>query len=406
MAGETTKRTKIVEVLQVDGKRARVVLADSPFHVAGGGQPGDTGTLKGLNFGAEVLDARRRDGAAVLDLKVTGGTPQIGMEVVAETDAARSAILSRMHTVQHIFSRLQENACEGLETLKVNIGVDESVVYVRYNGELSWEGLFDIEETTLDAVRRDLPVESFLASREEAEGIAELKARWERIHDERIRVVRIAGIDATACSGTHVARTGEIGGFMVTGFNGSPPEWEVRFTVRAEELTRDWTRTMRRLLREVGCPADRLSDVFARQKAENAALRQLLERMRGYVAVPWEERRAADRPLFFALLPGLTKDLLSVPARSCVLEHPDAFCLVLLPDASENGIPFPFILLCGAEADVDLTGFLNRFPELRARGGGKKDHLSGTAMERSVTVWSGCLEKYLKDPPSAVAQER
>ncbi|MDR1873990.1 MAG: alanyl-tRNA editing protein [Synergistaceae bacterium] len=402
MSGETTKHTKVLEVLRCEGKtggrpddkRAQVVLAESPFHVAGGGQPGDTGKLRGSGFCAEVLDARRRreDGSTILDLKVTAGLLQNGMEVIAEVDAERNAILSRMHTGQHIFSRLQENACEGLETLKVNIGVDESVVYVHYDGTLSWEGLFGIEEMTVDAIRRDLPVESFLTSREEAEAIPELKAKWERIHDERVRVVRVAGIDATACSGTHVARTGEIGGFMVTGFNGSAPEWEVRFTVRTEDLTRGYTRTMRRLLREVGCPADRLMDVFARQKAENAALRQISEKMRGYLSIPWEERRAADRPLFFALLPGLTKELLSAPAHNCVVEHPDAFCLVLLPDAPEE--PFPFILLRGAEVDVDLSGFLKRFPELKARGGGKSDRVNGTTTERSVSVWSDCLTQY------------
>lgn len=399
MTGETVKRTdtEILEILQLDGDRAWVVLADAPFHASGGGQPGDTGTLRSERseiFKAQVLDAHRRreDGATILSLKVTGGAPRSGMEVVAEVDAERNAILSRMHTGQHIFSRLQENASERLETLKVNIGVDESVVYVRYDGELTWEGLFDIEEKTLDVIRRNLPVESFLTSREEASNIPELKARWERILDERIRVVRVAGVDATACSGTHVARTGEIGGFMVTGFNGSAPDWEIRFTIRAEERARDCTRVMRRLLREIGCPLDRVEDVFLRQRAENAALRQLTDRLRAYVSIPWEERRAADRPLFFALLPGMTKELLSTPARNRVEERPDAFCLVLLPDVS--GEPFPFILLRGAEIDIDLTGFLKRFPELNARGGGKSDRINGTTTERAISAWSDCLTKY------------
>lgn len=396
MDSRAETRTKIVEVVSQDGKKAQVVLADAPFHPSGGGQPGDTGTLRGEGFRASVLDTHKRkeDGATVLDLKVGEGTPVCDLEVAAEIDRERNAILSRMHTGQHIFSRLQENAREGLETLKVNIGTDESVVYVHCDGDLTWDDLFELEEKTMEVIRRNLPVESVLTTREEAEAIPELKAKWERIHDERIRVVRVAGVDATACAGTHVARTGEIGGFMVTGFNGSAPDWEVRFTVRTEERAREYTRAMRRLLREVGCPVDRLEDVFARQKAENAGLRQVVDKVRNLVVVPWEERRAGKYPLYFALLPGLTKELLSTPARTCAAEHPDAFCLVLLPDATATvnaEEPFPFILLRGAEIEADLSGFVKRFPELRARGGGKPDWLNGTTTERSVNAWSDCL---------------
>ena len=253
--------------------------------------------------------------------------------------------------------------------------------------------LFDVEEKTNAVIRQNLTVESFYTSRDEAGALPELKAKWDRIHDERIRVVRIAGVDATACAGTHVAQTGEIGGFMVIGFNGSAPDWEVRFTVRLEERVRDYSRTMRRLLREVGCRTDQLEEVFTRQRAENSALRQVADKVRCYVSIPWERRTAAGRSLYFALVPGLTKELLSTPARNCVAEHPDAFCLVLLPDATEG--PFPFILLRGAEVDVDLSGFIKKFPELQARGGGKSDWLNGTTAQRAVSVWCDCLTRSL-----------
>jgi alanyl-tRNA synthetase len=381
-----------VEVLECGGKKARVVLEESPFHPSGGGQPGDTGELRGEGFRAAVGDTgkRKNSNESVLDLLLHEGAPQVGMEVTAEVDAARNAILSRMHTGQHVFSRLQENAHDGLETLKVNIGVDESVVYVHYDGVLSWDSLFAAEEKTVEAIEADLPVESFLTSRDEAEKIPELKAKWERIHDEKIRVVRVAGIDATACAGTHVARTGEIGDFLVTGFNGSAPDWEVRFTVHGRERVREYSRVMRRLLREVGCRPGQLEDIFVRQKAENAALRQVADKVRAYLSIPWDVGEAGGHPLYLAVLPGLTKELLSPSARACAAEHPDAFCLVLLPDTTANG-PFPFILLRGAELPVDLSRLAEKFPALQARGGGKADWVNGTTTQKSVSVWRDCL---------------
>ena len=386
---------KIVEVLEADGKKAQIVLDACPFHPSGGGQPGDTGMLFGDGFKAEVRDARKlKQGGTVLDLVVTGGKPMPGMEVSAEVNLVRNALLSRMHTGQHIFSRLQENACGGLETVKVNIGENESVVYARYDGELTWDSLFEVEEKTVQAIHADLPVESLIMSRDEAEKLPELKAHWDRIHDTEIRIARVAGIDATACSGTHVARTKEVGGFMVTGFNGSAPDWEVRFTVRQDELAREHSQTMRRLLREIGCGVNQVVDVFARHKEENETLRHVLDKVRGYISFPWEAREADERfphHLHVAVVAGLTKELLSAPARNWVAAHPDAFCLVLAPGAT--GEPFPFILLRGANLTTDLSKLAKEFPELEARGGGKPDWLNGMTTQKNPSVWRDCLAR-------------
>jgi alanyl-tRNA synthetase len=171
----------------------------------------------------------------------------------------------------------------------------------------------------------------------------------------------------------------------------------VRFTVDEEARVREYTRVMRRLLRDVGCRPDQLEDVFARQKAENALLRQVTDKVRPHVSIAWEERAVGEHPLYFAMLPGLTKELLSIPARNCVAEHPKAFCLILLPvlpdaSSSTSETPFPFILLRGAELPVDLSGFLKKFPELQARGGGKADWLNGTTTQKSLSVWLDCLK--------------
>ena len=388
--------TQITKVLGFDGKKAQVVLRESPFHPSGGGQPGDTGSLRGENFRAAVRDTAKNKDETVLTLAVTEGAPQAGMDVTALVDAERNLILSRMHTGQHIFSRLQENAFEGLNTLKANIDVEESAVYIHYDGAITWENLFAIEEKTIEIIRADIPVEAFYTSREEAEKIPELKAKWERIHDEKIRVVRMPGVDAMACSGTHTASTGKVGGFLVTGFNGSAPDWEVHFTVREEERVRGYSRVMRRLLRDVGCRPDQLEDVFSRQRSENAALRQVMDKVRPYVSIQWETRQAGPEgnAVYLAVLPGMTKELVSAPARTCAAEHPDTLCLALMPGAIDDA-PFPFILLRGTNVQADLSGVIKRFPELEVRGGGKPDWINGMTTQRSVTVWLNCLNTLL-----------
>jgi len=392
-------KLKIIDILESNGKKAQVVLDVCPFHPSGGGQPGDTGKLFGGGFRADVRDTRKlkqgKQEGFVLDLMIAEGKLAPGMEVFAEVDLARNALLSRMHTGQHIFSRLQENACDGLETVKVNIGESESVVYVRYDGELTWDSLFDVEEKTSLAIRENIPVEPLVMPREDAEKLPELKAHWDRIHDSEIRIVRIAGVDATACSGTHTASTQEVGGFMVTGFNGSPPDWEIRFTVRQEEISREHSRAMRKILREIGCKSDQVVDVFARQKEENEILHHVLDKVRGYISFPWEVHEATGNApaLHVAVVGGLTKELLSAPARAHAVEYPDAFCLVLAPNVTAAKEPFPFILLRGADLSTDLSSFVKNFPELEARGGGKPDWLNGMTTQKNPSVWRNCLAR-------------
>jgi alanyl-tRNA synthetase len=270
---------------------------------------------------------------------------------------------------------------------------------VHYNGELTWDSLFYVENKTIEVIHADIPVELLNISRDEAKKLSELKAHWDRIHDSEIRIVRIPGIDATACSGTHVTSTKEIGGFLVTGFNGSAPNWEVRFTVRQEERVSEYSQAMRRLLRDIGCRVDQVEGVFARQKEENGALRQVIDKVRSFISFPWEISEAGVHSLHFALVGGLTKELISIPARNHSAENPDAFCLVLAPcstaSASTMNEHFPFILLRGANLITDLSRFLKDFPELEARGGGKPDWINGMTTQKNPSVWRNCLIRYM-----------
>ena len=184
---------------------------------------------------------------------------------------------------------------------------------------------------------------------------------------------------------------------MVTGFNGSVPNWEVRFTVRQDELMREHSQAMRRLLREIGCRADQVVDVFARQKEENEILRQILDKARGYISLPWETCEVGEYFLHFAVVGGLAKELLSTPVRNWAVGRPDAFCLVLAPGVGNE--PFPFILLRGANLTTDLSGLVKNvkeFPELEARGGGKPDWLNGMTTQKNPLVWRDCLARFVK----------
>jgi len=150
--------TIITKVLSRKGKEARLELEETRFHASGGGQPGDTGRLVAPGFSAEVMDCLRDGGTVVLAVRVMEGEPIEGLKVRAEVNLSRQALLSRMHSGEHVLSRVLESAHEGLEVYKVAVAEEETTVFMHWGGELGWDRLFEAEDGANEVISRDLPV--------------------------------------------------------------------------------------------------------------------------------------------------------------------------------------------------------------------------------------------------------
>ncbi len=388
-------KTTIETLLPAEAKEKtrRLVLSPNPFHPAGGGQPGDSGMLRGDGFVFSVTGCEK----AGEDLAVIGrpvqGTPVPGMEVEAEVDMERHSLFSRMHTGEHILSRILERSHSGLSVCKVAIGTEESTVYLSWDGELDWPMLFAAEDEANVIIAEGLAVETLLLSKAEAENLPGIKANWKRIEDETIRVVRIPGFDLIACSGSHAASTKEVGEIFIAGFRGSSPSWEIKFTVDPS-LRKQYCAAARRLSRDIGCPVSKLGDVFSGLSNENAALKKIMEKAAPLLALPWEVHSAGDIPVFTALLPGFSREMITPSARAWSDDHPDALCLLLLPDPEkERG---SFLLYRGRNIPEDYSSLLRETPSLDARGGGRADWLNGMAGEMKKEVWLGALGRFIE----------
>src|SRR5262249_25749511 len=103
---------------------ARVVAADdrgirldrTVFYPAGGGQPGDTGTLR-LASGRTISIVDTVKGASpdeVIHVAAPGSPPsELGAEVVAEIDWERRYRLMRMHSCLHLLCGVVSGAVTG-----------------------------------------------------------------------------------------------------------------------------------------------------------------------------------------------------------------------------------------------------------------------------------------------------
>ena len=201
---------------------ARVVTASDTgieldrtiFYPLGGGQAGDSGTLRRAT-GATLLINDTRKGAtadSVLHLAAPGSElPQPGETVALAIDWPRRYRLMRLHTALHLMSCVIVAPVTG-----GNITPDKARLD------------FDIDLSLLNAARIESETNALIAAAVATETAwitdAELEAQPELVKTMsvqpprgagRVRLLKIPGIDLQPCGGTHVANVAEIGGIRV-----------------------------------------------------------------------------------------------------------------------------------------------------------------------------------------------
>ena len=189
-----------------------LVLDASIFYAQGGGQPGDTGALAWDGQQADVVNAVKGEGDAIVLLLAEGAPrPEVGQAVTQRLDWERRHRHMRVHTALHLLS------------VVIPLPVTGGAITAE-KGRLD----FDMPEAPedkaalqaeLDAlITRDLPVgEDWItdAELEANPGLVKTMSVKPPMGAGRVRLIRIgegeSQVDLQPCGGTHVARTGEIG---------------------------------------------------------------------------------------------------------------------------------------------------------------------------------------------------
>ncbi len=193
-----------------------IVLDRVVFYPTGGGQPGDSGELRWNGSAVSVATAATiGDGAVALVPAEPGVLPEIGAEVVQRVDWERRYLHMRMHTALHLLSVVIPLPVTG-----GSVGMGK--------GRLDFDmaepprGAEEIEARLVELVDSDLPVSEEWITDEELQanpGLVKTMSARPPTGRGRVRLIRIgkdgATVDLQPCGGTHVARTGEVGGVSV-----------------------------------------------------------------------------------------------------------------------------------------------------------------------------------------------
>ena len=188
-------------VVEVSGDR--VYLDRTAFYPTSGGQAFDTGTLGDARI-VDVVDEAERI-AHVLDRPARFAA---GDELRARVDWTRRFDHMQQHTGQHLLSAVFEELF-GHKTVSVHFGDDSSTLDLDA-ASLSMERARKAERRANEIVLEDRAVTVTFEDAAAAQGLRKAVDRT-----GEIRIVEIAGIDRSACGGTHVRGTAEIGPVVV-----------------------------------------------------------------------------------------------------------------------------------------------------------------------------------------------
>ena len=206
---DATLREAAAVVLSSDA--AGIVLDRTPFYARGGGQPGDSGTLRWPGGEVAVTEAVKGEGAIILHLPAPDGVlPSPGAAVVASLDWPRRYALMRMHTALHLLCSLLPGAAVtggqiGAERSRLDFDLPQAP------GREALEDGFRALVAAAYPVTTEWVDEAVLDSNP---GLVRTLSVQPPRGTGRLRLVRIGGdapVDLQPCGGTHVASTAEIG---------------------------------------------------------------------------------------------------------------------------------------------------------------------------------------------------
>lgn len=341
--------------------RAQVRLDRTAFYPTSGGQQHDLGLLGGVAV-LNVIDA----GEAIVHELEAG--LDVGRVVHGEIDWNRRFDHMQQHTGQHVLSAAFERLGH-VATTSVHFG--DVTCTIDLAREVSAAEVERAEAFANSVVFDDRAVHTWIASPDEA---ATLPLRKESTRTGDVRLVEITDCDLSACGGTHVVRTGQIGLIAVTGSERVTGGTRIAFVcggralrshARLRDIVHAATRRLSSTAQELEASIERLQRDASGAERERQRLSEALAVYRASElrasAETWGGQRAVVSVESTGALPAL-----KLLAQSIVAE-PGFVALVI-----GAGSPTPVVIARSSDGSADAAAIIAAMvAALGGRGGGR-----------------------------------
>jgi alanyl-tRNA synthetase len=179
-----------------------VYLDRTLFYPTSGGQPFDIGSIAGVAV-VDVADEEDR----IAHLLASPLAPVDG-DVAGEIDWPRRFDHMQQHSGQHLLSAVFEELY-GLHTVSFHLGAESATIDLE-GGPVEPRTVIEAERRANQLVSENREMDVRFEDAREARGLRKPSER-----EGTIRIVSIDGLDRSACGGTHVRTTGEIGPILL-----------------------------------------------------------------------------------------------------------------------------------------------------------------------------------------------
>jgi alanyl-tRNA synthetase len=358
---------------EIKEARQAVRLDRTAFYPTSGGQPHDVGTLNGT----PVLDVWEDDQGDIWH----GISRPLAAEsgaVVGSIDWIRRFDHMQQHSGQHLLSAAFD-AELGARTVGFHMSDEESTVDLDVS-DLTWETVFRVEDAVNGMIWADHPVEIRMIAQSQVDDV---DLRKPPTVTGTIRVITMGPYDASACGGTHVTRTGEVGAVKVVNFTNYKGGSRVTFVCGGRAL-----RHYQVLLRDAESASLRLSvatsalpEAVDRLQAEIKSTQRTLREIRAQWAALeadqlWNQADLVDG-VHVVVAQWADRDFEDVRTTALRLrERPKTIALLA---ATGQGVRL--VSVCSDDLpDVDAVELLNQaLAPLGGRGGGSPTLAQGGA---------------------------
>ncbi len=367
----------------VETPRPAVVLDRTAFYPTSGGQIHDTGWLvlaDEKHRVTEVVDAE--DGRVVHYLDAPLKDIRPGTRVRGEIDAARRRDHMQQHSAQHVLSAAFVRLFD-MPTVSFHMADDYCSIDLQIGdldtSSLSKEQVESAERLANEIVLENRLVDIRFVTRDDAANLGLRKLPpTER---DKLRLIEIRDFDLTACGGTHVNRTGQIGGVLLRKSEKVRQGYRVEF-VAGQRAVATARRDFNTLSETAALFSAHIYDVpqHARKSLDEIkAVRKQIEQSQEELAAAQAGNLLAEtsedhgRKLIVRTFSGRDLNSLKLLAQKLTRQSPKVIALL----ATES--PQPALVFAQSAGQPHDMGALMKetMAKLGGRGGGTKDLAQG-----------------------------
>jgi alanyl-tRNA synthetase len=375
--------TEVVPAAEINARHG-VFLDRTAFYPTSGGQVHDTGWISPVEGNADQQRLRVAEVAETEDGRVVhyieaDRPPERGTRIRGLIDPARRRDHMQQHSGQHVLSAAFIHLFN-VPTLSFHMG-DEACSIDLDTPSLGAGQIEEAEALANQIVQENRPVEIKFVSQGDAQELGLRKPP--RADKDELRLIDIRDFDLSACGGTHVTNTGQIGSILLRKTEKVRQGWRVEFVcgqravaaARRDYTTlteaaglfsghiRDVPQQVRKSLEEVRTAhkaSERLLEELAEVQAETLLAKTVPAGGRKLVVRSYRDR---DMAFIRLLAQKLTRTEANVIALLAASSEPVSFVF-----AQSKGLPF------------DMGALLKEaLAKLGGRGGGSKDLAQGGA---------------------------